>query len=206
MSEQDDKAAKGYEFNLGNTILITTFIFIFALVALPLLPYPNGTHDGKGAVSLSNTKQMSLAATMYASDYDGYLPLGTAWHTGKDQLCFPPPAGCFSTWAWTVQAYMKSSGLFNDPTTARNPRLAEGQDRFDTLYTQYGYNYAFLSPCILGKSSEVSNQRVVGVSLSTATQAANTVMVASKWGLVSPPTWTDSGAPGSREACSPMPG
>lgn len=188
MNQEDDEVAKVHDFNLGNIILIGTLIFIFVLLAIAFLPYPNGGgHDGKGAVSVSHTKQMSLAAAMYAADYDGYLPLGTAWHTGKDQLCFPAPAGCFSTWAWEVQAYLKTSGLFNDPTTERNPRRADGQDRFDTLFTQYGYNYAFLSPYRRAKSSDSSNQRVIGVSLTAATNAANTVMVASKWTRVNTP-------------------
>lgn len=139
------------------------------------------------AISLSNTKQQSLAAIMYAADFDDYLPLGTIWHTGKDQLCFPAPAGCFSTWAWSIQPYMKSSGLFNDPTVHRDRASwvvrkqeddeEEIQDRWNTLTPDYGYNYNFLSPCV----EEKGVRMLRAVSQNEGADRGNTVMMASKW-------------------------
>lgn len=195
---EEEKVHHSSSFNLAHVVGIMIFIFVIGIVAYPVL---QPAHDGGGkkAVSLSNAKQISLAALIYSADFDEYLPLGTSWHTGRnDQLCFPAPAGCFSTWAWSIQPYMKSEGLFLDPLVPPNPRGAKGKDRFDTFHLQYGYNYANLSPFLPAKDVRNSNQRVTGISQSTASNAAQTVMVTSKWARSATPsaeTWS-TGFPG----------
>lgn len=166
-------------FTLAHLVIIICLLVFGAMIAYPILSRP--TYGSGPSLGMMSSKQINLAAIMYANDYDTSMPLGTSWHTGKDQLCLPVPVGCFSTWAWSIQAYMKTPGLFADASATPNPKRMLGQDRFDTWETQFGYNYTFLSPYIPVADPANSNQHVIGVSHVSATAPAQRVMVASKW-------------------------
>lgn len=138
----------------------------FAALGYPMLR----TQDDSATHVADQTKGVLL----YTADYDDYLPLGTAWNTGKDQMCMSKY--CFATWAYTVTPYMTSYTSFHDPNAPANPPQTK-QMEYDTFHTQYGYNYSFLSPNKLLSTG----LHVQGVSKSAATSAAQTVMIASKW-------------------------
>lgn len=159
-----------------DVVLPVAFCIIFGGV-LWWIYRPKPVLEGIHRVSLSGVKQQSLAAIMYAADFDDHLPLGTAWHTGKDQLCFPKPVGCFATWAWSIQPYMKSSGLFSDPDAPAPERREVGQDNYDTLESDYGYNYNFLSPY----STKDGRSYITSVDQTSATAPEFSVMTISKW-------------------------
>lgn len=145
------------------------------LVLLPMLPVSHPF--SRTAASLTYAKHETLAAIMYAADYDDYLPLGTAWHTGKDQMCFPMPVGCFTTWAWSISPYATSATLILDATAPPPMDHGKSQVAYDTFIPSFGYNYNYLSPA----KDDRGRQKLLAISQVAATSPAQTVMLASKW-------------------------
>jgi len=161
-------------FTLIELLVVIAIIAILAAILFPV--FAQAKASAKSAASLSNAKQQTLGNIMYAGDFDDTLPLGTAWATGRDQLCYPGgPTMCFATWAWSIAPYVKNSQLYMDPQTSPNPARAANQANFDTYYIQYGYNYTYLSPLPVFAGPEV------GVSATAVGSPADTVMLGAKW-------------------------
>lgn len=160
-------------FTLIELLVVIAIIAILAAILFPV--FAQAKQSAKAAASLSNNKQETLGVIMYATDFDDVLPLGTAWNTGRDQLCYGGPPLCFAVWSWSIQPYVKNSGLFMDPLAVPNPTRASAQANFDTYYVQYGYNYTFLSPYW------TLNGVATGLSSTSVGQPAETVLISSKW-------------------------
>lgn len=162
-------------FTLIELLVVIAIIAILAAILFPV--FAQAKAAAKGTVSLSNTKQTVLANLMYSTDADGNFVLGTAWNTGNDPLTFGD-GFAFSTWAWSVQPYMKSTGLMLDPLAPGNTVLSGiPQNITDTFMPQFGYNFTFLSP-VTGPSNA---QTPTSTSDTQAANPAATVMVVSKF-------------------------
>jgi prepilin-type N-terminal cleavage/methylation domain-containing protein/prepilin-type processing-associated H-X9-DG protein len=159
-------------FTLIELLVVIAIIAILAAILFPV--FAQAKNAAKAAASLSNTKQETLGNIMYAGDFDDTLPLGTAWKTGHDQLCYGGGA-CFSVWSWSIQPYVKNAQLFTDPLATPNPQRAANQANFDTYYIQYGYNYTYLSPWFNNPGGPA------GLTSTAVGQPADTVMLVSKW-------------------------
>lgn len=159
-------------FTLIELLVVIAIIAILAAILFPV--FAQAKAAAKAAASLSNTKQETLGVIMYAGDVDDTMVLGTAWNTGHDQLQYGTGLA-FSVWSWSIQPYVKNSGLFMDPMATPNPARAANQINFDTYYIQYGYNYTTLSPM------PTLNAPEVGLSATGVAQPADTVMLGGKW-------------------------
>ena len=137
-------------FTLIELLVVIAIIAILAAILFPV--FAQAKLAAKKTSSLSNTKQVTLSAIMYGGDYDDYLPLcvSGSWQgieTPKVTSALPTHA---QTWVGIVQPYIKSLGLMVDPGMGDQQQyFGSGanawygnQDRF----SQYGYNYLFLSP------------------------------------------------------------
>src|SRR4051812_20883746 len=101
-------------FTLIELLVVIAIIAILAAILFPV--FAQAKASAKSAASLSNAKQTTLGNIMYAGDFDDSLPLGTAWNTGRDQLCYG--AGmCFSVWSWSIAPYVKNTQIYMDPQT-----------------------------------------------------------------------------------------
>ena len=67
-------------FTLIELLVVIAIIAILAAILFPV--FAQAKAAAKGAASISNAKQHVLAAIMYASDNEDYLPLAVAWNTG----------------------------------------------------------------------------------------------------------------------------
>lgn len=162
-------------FTLIELLVVIAIIAILAAILFPV--FAQAKQAAKAAASLSNVKQQTLGAIMYAGDFDDDLPLGTAWNTGHDQLCYSGQGMCFSVWTWSISPYVKNAQIYMDPLTSPNPKAPNGipQINWDSYYVQYGYNYTYLSPLWNNPGVEA------GVSSTAAGDPASTVMIGSKW-------------------------
>jgi len=163
-------------FTLIELLVVIAIIAILAAILFPV--FAQAKAAAKATAALSNTKQLGLGVMMYQNDYDDYYVLGASWNTGSDMLCFGGGV-CFSTWAWTTAPYLKNSGVLQDPSAGSNQNYFGWSNAVNSaMFTQFGYNYAFLAPFYTNSSGQFVLQPA---SSSQAANAANTVMLTSKW-------------------------
>lgn len=134
-------------FTLIELLVVIAIIAILAAILFPV--FAQAKSSAKATSSLSNTKQNTLAIIMYGADYDDTFVLGTTWNAGDAPLIIG--GWPVSTWTWSVMPYMKSASLFLDPLTSPNGDWVRGGVTIpkavtDSFWSQYGYNYTFLSP------------------------------------------------------------
>src|SRR5687768_10702155 len=99
-------------FTLIELLVVIAIIAILAAILFPV--FAQAKAAAKKASSISNNKQIALAAMMYADAYDDYLPLfmnGTyAEMTGANA-----PSHNADSWVWLIQPYIKNLQLMVDP-------------------------------------------------------------------------------------------
>lgn len=110
-------------FTLIELLVVIAIIAILAAILFPV--FAQAKMAAKGAVTISNVKQLNLAFQMYAGDVDDMLPYrgtmngnGASWGTGA---CTASGWGC-PTWDKLIQPYVKSYGIFESPVD-RTPAI-----------------------------------------------------------------------------------
>ena len=161
-------------FTLIELLVVIAIIAILAAILFPV--FAQAKAAAKGSASLSNTKQLTLGAIMYSGDADDTCVLQTAWNTGSDQLGFGAGLN-FSTWGWLCAPYIKSGGLFADPSGPGAGLPANQQNaNFQTFYSDYGMNGAYLSD-VTGSSPQSQNP----ISMTSPAAPAETVFLGAKY-------------------------
>jgi len=132
-------------------------IAIIAILAAILFPvFAQAKLAAKGAASLSNVKQITLAEIMYQNDYDDDFVISSNDQCGSGcpstniNQC---PDGYTTTpanWDLALIPYIKTLGIYVDPGTG-DPQgiFGSGSNSISQNWNsaaQYGYNYIFLSP------------------------------------------------------------
>ncbi len=107
MSRSIDRAAQRRAgFTLIELLVVIAIIAILAAILFPV--FAQAKMAAKKTASLSNMKQLELAAQMYATDYDDMFHLIRARVTNSDPL----------NWAYgsedMLQPYIKNFGIFSD--------------------------------------------------------------------------------------------
>jgi prepilin-type N-terminal cleavage/methylation domain-containing protein/prepilin-type processing-associated H-X9-DG protein len=102
-------------FTLIELLVVIAIIAILAAILFPV--FAQAKAAGKKAVAISNTKQVSLGAVMYADDADdNILPRYDACGVGG----LPnSPGPTTNIWPNLVQPYVKSEGVFLDQVAAQ---------------------------------------------------------------------------------------
>lgn len=123
-------------FTLIELLVVIAIIAILAAILFPV--FAQAKRAAKGAVAISDAKQLALAELMYTNDYDDAFPLILR----VDRSYTDSPAGGTYYWDYLVQPYIKNWGIFSDPT---GPNVAVGsQDNTDSgesafaLYGEWG--------------------------------------------------------------------
>jgi prepilin-type N-terminal cleavage/methylation domain-containing protein len=145
---------KNRAFTLIELLVVIAIIAILAAILFPV--FAQAKLAAKGAASLSNVKQITLAEIMYQNDYDDDFVISA------NDIC---GAGCPSTvpencpdgytttpanWDLALIPYIKTLGIYVDPGTG-DPQgiFGSGSNSISQNWndaSQYGYNYIFLSP------------------------------------------------------------
>ncbi len=131
-------------FTLIELLVVIAIIAILAAILFPV--FAQAKVAAKGAASISNTKQISLAVIMYAGDYEDSPPLENLWDDPNAQ--FSVGGHNFSPWSYQVQPYIKNANVFEDPLVQGNDGAGPGTN-LTVWYgynPQFGYNYSLLSP------------------------------------------------------------
>jgi len=130
-------------FTLIELLVVIAIIAILAAILFPV--FAQAKQAAKGAASISNNKQITLATIMYAGDFDDRNPLDVAWRTGSDPV---QSFGATNTaWPRLIKPYEKNDDLNSDPlTTPTAPQAGWPTDLLRQYWPQYGMNNTVLSP------------------------------------------------------------
>jgi prepilin-type N-terminal cleavage/methylation domain-containing protein/prepilin-type processing-associated H-X9-DG protein len=170
-------------FTLIELLVVIAIIAILAAILFPV--FAQAKLAAKKTASLSNIKQIGLSEIMYQNDYDDNFVLDT--QKSNDADC--PNAGGYCVdglktptfyWPNLVIPYIKTLQLFVDPATGDSAGIfGSGPNSWAgnwNFFTQYNYNYEFLSPWWQCTSSLSENE-------STDVKPAETVMFTSAQGF-----------------------
>ena len=132
-------------FTLIELLVVIAIIAILAAILFPV--FAQAKQSAKKISSLSNNKQIALAAIMYGADYDDNIPL---FHNGSLANVRGTALPRADSWVWLIQPYIKNLQLMVDPgrgdtiqVWGSGPLAWYGnQNRFPL----YGINYLFVAP------------------------------------------------------------
>jgi len=155
-------------FTLIELLVVIAIIAILAAILFPV--FAQAKLAAKKTASLSNIKQIELAAQMYSNDYDDVVPLAYETNT-------------YSTWGADIQPYVKNWDLFFSPGGGNriiNQFSGPGANVWQNWqYTvQYGYNASYMNWAqTCGQLNTQTNGNAFGppIASTQAAQPASTV-------------------------------
>jgi len=147
------RALRKSAFTLIELLVVIAIIAILAAILFPV--FAQAREKARGAACLSNTKQMGIALSLYAQDYDEVLPMGgNGGPTGANR------------WYHWIAAYQKNRGINICPS-------APGQRPGDYDVGGYGCNIN-----VMGWAEyPVYNGRPPGKALAEITDVAGTFVI-----------------------------
>jgi prepilin-type N-terminal cleavage/methylation domain-containing protein len=162
-------------FTLIELLVVIAIIAILAAILFPV--FAQAKAAAKKASSISNNKQITLAALMYSGDYDDVMVVQIAWDNNGAPGAYPGGTG-YQPWSWLCLPYQKNGDVDQDPQ-APPAKPWPASSGFGTLIPkiwvpQYGYNGVFLSP--------LNTSLIFTPTSSTAIEKpAETVFFSNKW-------------------------
>jgi prepilin-type N-terminal cleavage/methylation domain-containing protein/prepilin-type processing-associated H-X9-DG protein len=122
------RSVKRHGFTLIELLVVIAIIAILAAILFPV--FAQARSKARQAACLSNAKQIGLAISMYAQDYDEVLPgnehhqAGLSQPLGWMQPFDPAVPLTYRVWAREVMPYAKNMGVFRCPEA--KPRSSDG--------------------------------------------------------------------------------
>ncbi len=122
------RGVKRHGFTLIELLVVIAIIAILAAILFPV--FAQARSKARQATCLSNGKQVGLAISMYAQDYDETLPgnempmAGLSQPLGWMQPFDPAVPLTYRVWAREIMPYARNMGVFRCPET--KPRSSDG--------------------------------------------------------------------------------
>jgi prepilin-type N-terminal cleavage/methylation domain-containing protein len=129
-------------FTLIELLVVIAIIAILAAILFPV--FAQAKASAKATSSLSNIKQINLAAIMYSGDNDDMMVRMGTWN-GTDSDAWAS-AGGYTTWALAIDPYQKNVDMNSSPIGSSIFRATDIKRRIGTRLMTYGFNYTYLSP------------------------------------------------------------
>ncbi|RYG32605.1 prepilin-type N-terminal cleavage/methylation domain-containing protein, partial [bacterium] len=136
-------------FTLIELLVVTAIIAILAAILFPV--FAQAKIAAKATASLANIRDLGLAETLYAADYDDRQLLG-----GNDDAEGPYRLNDvpIKSWGWLLMPYAKSYAIFQDPLAQFEDPVASAPNGLVWAYrTQFGYAFTIHSPCAIDPES-----------------------------------------------------
>ena len=151
-------------FTLVELLTVVAILTVLAAVLFPV--FRSGIESAKKSVCASNFRQAYLATYLYMEDYsETFMPINY-------QPAEPANSKNDRTWVQMVLPYAGSYGIFRCPSDyGAKPKLETAFDQdlvpgdvysryySDSMRTNFGYNYLYLSPVVLENQRWTSQPR-----------------------------------------------
>src|SRR5262249_9370306 len=159
-------------------------IAILAAILFPV--FAQAREKARTVSCLSNTKQLNLAALMYAQDYDEmWSPAIMAWQ--NPYPCCPPANGQYigDPWWMLLYPYTKNAGLYLCPSNANvgnwawpqgGGGLMYGRPDYPIANVAYGLNWLVVGLYWYGWTGLGSWQSLNPQSMARTTNPAETIL------------------------------
>ena len=118
-------------FTLIELLVVIAIIAILAAILFPV--FAQARAKARQASSVSNLKQLGMAVSMYAQDWEAY-----PFHSS------PSSQSPRTRWPDYLFPYVKSAAIFRSPGAPANASLKPFAHNPAALYGGYGYNYQYL--------------------------------------------------------------
>lgn len=167
-------------FTLIELLVVIAIIAILAAILFPV--FAQAKAAAKKTSSISNNKQLSLGAIMYAGDSDDVVPEGSWGNLSGAFVYFPGPDYGFIPWSHQVYPYTKNGDICVDPQIGPGVKAPAGFNALAStiLAPQYGIN-----PYLLQNATYpylAADQVHYGPrSLSSISRPADTVFLSQKY-------------------------
>ncbi len=174
-------------FTLIELLVVIAVIAILASILFPV--FQNVRENARRASCQSNLKQLGLAFTQYAQDYDEHLPMGVS--AGRANY------GYGDGWAGRVYPFVQSAGVFHCPDDAAAPvQNTVGGKTYTLSPVSYAYNRNLAGSDLPGDISKPSHIGQIGIkgALSKLNAPAKTVMLVEVTALGYDPSLQDGQA------------
>jgi len=139
-------------FTLIELLVVIAIIAILAAILFPV--FAQAKKSAKGAVTLSNTKQITLATIMYGSDSDDTFVPYMYWGDITTAACYFG-GDLYTPWTILLVPYMKNTDLYTDPLEQPPSAVPAGwpANSWKSIVPEFGYNYTTLAPVWSGTGS-----------------------------------------------------
>ncbi len=116
-------------FTLIELLVVIAIIAILAAILFPV--FAQAREAARTISCMSNEKNITTAAMMYVSDYDGYWCIDTTWQYNYD------------VWDYWIYPYLKSTAIYHCPDQAipNDNWFASGNGWVGYFETSYGFNW-----------------------------------------------------------------
>jgi prepilin-type N-terminal cleavage/methylation domain-containing protein/prepilin-type processing-associated H-X9-DG protein len=118
-------------FTLIELLVVIAIIAILAAILFPV--FAQARAKARQASSVSNLKQLGMAISMYAQDWETY-----PFHSS------PSSQSPRTRWPDSLFPYAKNEAVFRSPGAPANAFLKPFAHNSSALYGGYGYNYQYL--------------------------------------------------------------
>jgi prepilin-type N-terminal cleavage/methylation domain-containing protein/prepilin-type processing-associated H-X9-DG protein len=129
-------------FTLIELLVVIAIIAILAAILFPV--FAQAKAMAKATASVSNAKQLILASLSYSADFDDRAVLSQKWEaTQTNDSARPVDAGWITLWTYSLQPYMKSKDVHDDPAGPRwriRTESAWTEPQSHTNMPGFGYN------------------------------------------------------------------